>query len=193
MFNKEILKNRFHNGCLAAAGTAPIIGLAAYKVLDDLRLERDMFKIVKFTIVVALVSGLIWSLFPSSRKKPSDVDEDAVKDSFSPKFLIAISEQVQNAEDEYLTDMHRKRRIKEGKERKYEKDENDWDWRKSNSESSGYDRYRAGMSSESRTLSEESSSNPLRTGGPFNRSTITQSKSSELAGMEVRKVLMADE
>jgi hypothetical protein len=115
MFNKEVLNNRFQNGCLAAIGTAPIVGLASYKVLEDLKLDRDMAKIAKFTILVSLVSGLIWSMFPASRRKPSETDESAVRDAFSPKMLITISEHIKDAEDAYIVKLHKDQKEQEKK------------------------------------------------------------------------------
>lgn len=107
MFNKEVLHNRLQNGCLAAIGTAPIVGLASYKVLEDLKLDRDLAKIAKFTLLVSLLSGLAWSLFPASRRKPSEDDEVAVRGAYSPKMLITISEHIKDAEDAYIVKLHK--------------------------------------------------------------------------------------
>jgi hypothetical protein len=115
MFNKEVLNNRFQNGCLAAVGTAPIVGLASYKVLEDLKLDRDLGKIIKFTLLVSLVSGLVWSIFPASRRKPSDTDEEAVREAFSPKMLITISEHIKDAEDAYIVNLKKDRKEAEKK------------------------------------------------------------------------------
>lgn len=109
MFNKQALHNRFQNGCLAAIGTAPIVGLASYKVLEDLKLDRDMYKIAKFTLLASLASGLIWSLFPASRRKPSEEEETAVKNSYSPVLLIQISESIKDAEDAMIIKLHKDR------------------------------------------------------------------------------------
>ena len=107
MFTKEVLNNRFQNGCLAAMGTAPIVGLASYKVLEDLKLDRDMAKIAKFTILVSLVSGLVWSMFPAARRKPNEGDETAVRDAYAPRMLITISEHIKDAEDAYIAKLHK--------------------------------------------------------------------------------------
>lgn len=115
MFNKEVLNNRFQNGCLAAVGTAPIVGLASYKVLEDLKLERDLGKIIKFTLLVSLVSGLVWSIFPASRRKPSETDEEAVREAFAPKMLITISEHIKDAEDAYIVNLQKDRKEAEKK------------------------------------------------------------------------------
>lgn len=115
MFNKEVLNNRFQNGCLAAIGTAPIVGLASYKVLEDLKLDRDLGKIAKFTLLVSLVSGLLWAVFPASRRKPSEGDESAVREAFSPKMLITISEHIKDAEDAYIVKLHKDQKDAEKK------------------------------------------------------------------------------
>lgn len=115
MFNKEVLNNRFQNGCLAAIGTAPIVGLASYKVLEDLKLDRDMGKIVKFTLLVSLFSGVLWSLFPASRRKPTESDETAVREAFSPKMLITISEHIKDAEDAYIVKLQKDQKEAEKK------------------------------------------------------------------------------
>ena len=107
MFNREVINNRFQNGCLATIGTLPIVGLASYKVLEDLKLDRDMGKIVKFTLLVSLLSGLVWSLFPASRRKPTEEDEGAVREAFSPKMLITISEHIKDAEDAYIVKLQK--------------------------------------------------------------------------------------
>jgi len=118
MFNKEVLNNRFQNGCLAAVGTAPIVGLASYKVLEDLKLDRDLGKIVKFTLLVSLVSGLIWAVFPASRRKPTETDEEAVREAFSPKMLITISEHIKDAEDAYIVNLQKDKKDQKESERK---------------------------------------------------------------------------
>ena len=116
MFNKQALHNRFQNGCLAAIGTAPIVGLASYKVLEDLKLDRDLYKIAKFTLFASLVSGLVWSLFPSARRKPSEEEETAVKNSYSPVLLIQISESIKDAEDAYIMKLHKDRQADKASE-----------------------------------------------------------------------------
>lgn len=116
MFNKEVLNNRFQNGCLAAIGTAPIVGLASYKVLEDLKLDRDLGKIAKFTLLVSLVSGLVWAAFPAARRKPTETDETAVREAFAPKMLITISEHIKDAEDAYIVKLHKDQKDTEKKQ-----------------------------------------------------------------------------
>lgn len=181
MFNKEVLENRIQNGCLAAIGTAPIIGLASYKALEDLRLERDMFKIMKFTLVVSAVSGLVWALFPSSRRKPSETDEEAVRNSYSPKLLIAISESMRDAEDEYIMRLNRQK----------EKDEKKTSVEpyRPRYERTGYSGYVAPKSNTFSEDKEEKTYNGLKTSKLFSGNTVTRAP---ITNDDIHKVLLAD-
>lgn len=182
MFNREVLENRIQNGCLAAIGTAPIIGLASYKALEDLRLERDMLKILKFTLVVSAVSGVIWALFPSSRRKPSQTDEEAVRDSYSPKLLIAISESMRDAEDEQIMRLSREKEKKDEKKTAVEP-------YRPRYERTGYSGY---ISPQSKTFSEdkeEKTSSGLQTSRLFSGSSLERKT---LSNDDIHKVLLAD-
>lgn len=182
MFNKEVLNNRFQNGCLAAVGTAPIVGLASYKVLEDLKLDRDLGKIIKFTLLVSLVSGLVWSIFPASRRKPSDTDETAVREAFSPKMLITISEHIKDAEDAYIVKLQKD-------QKEVEKKSGGVAYLESRRESS-FPGYRKDDPLDKAPSIEYR--NPLRTGLPNStyRSSILNDDTSRL---EISRVLLADE
>lgn len=176
MFNKEVINNRFQNGCLAAIGTAPIVGLASYKVLEDLKLDRDLAKIAKFTLLVSLVSGLVWALFPAARRKPTDIDEEAVREAFSPKMLITISEHIKDAEDAYIVKLHKSQ--KEGEKK---------------SDGSVYltPRREGSFPGYRKDDPVREYGNPLRTGGlqqSFRSSTMNEDKR-----VDIMKVMLADE
>ena len=178
MFNKEVLNNRFQNGCLAAIGTAPIVGLASYKVLEDLKLDRDLGKIVKFTLLISLVSGLVWAAFPASRRKPSETDETAVREAFSPKMLITISEHIKDAEDAYI--------VKLQKDQKEEKKSGGVAYLETRRDALGY---RKDDPLDKEPITEYR--NPLRSGGLH--STFRSSIMSEDARVNISKVLLADD
>lgn len=181
MFNREVFNNRVHNGCLAAVGTAPIVGLASYKVLEDLKLDRDLAKIAKFTILVSLVSGLVWAMFPASRRKPSETDESAVREAFAPKMLITISERIKDAEDAMIVKLH--------------KDQKEADRKTSNGipvlearRDSSYPGYRKDDPLDTDPVREYRS--PMRTGNLFRSSTLSNSDESRV---NITRVLLADE
>lgn len=183
MFNKEVINNRFQNGCLAAIGTAPIVGLASYKVLEDLKLDRDLAKIAKFTLLVSLVSGLVWALFPAARRKPSESDESAVREAFSPKMLITISEHIKDAEDAYIVKLHKSQ--KEG-----EKKNSDGSVYLTPRREGSFPGYRKDDPLDREPVREYG--NPLRTGGlhqSFRSSTMSEEKSR----VDIMKVMLADE
>lgn len=177
MFNREVLNNRFQNGCLAAIGTAPIVGLAAYKVLEDLKLDRDLAKIARFTLLVSLVSGLVWSIFPASRRKPSESDETAVRSAYAPKMLITISEHIKDAEDAYISKLHSDKKKEDKKtgvvvlEPKRDAFPS-WSSRKDESEDKDISSYR----------------DPLRSTSPWRSSTFGGNSK-----VDISRVLMQDE
>jgi hypothetical protein len=188
MFNKQALHNRFQNGCLAAIGTAPIVGLASYKVLEDLKLDRDLYKIAKFTLLASLVSGLVWSLFPSARRKPSEEEESAVKNSYSPVLLIQISESIKDAEDAYIMKLHRERQADKAAETS---SAGVLEPRRSSS-FPGY--VRPGEITVERTETRTSGgyANPLRASSPFRSSTLS-SGDRELSSVDISSVLLSDD
>lgn len=182
MFNREVVSNRFQNGCLAAIGTAPIVGLASYKVLEDLKLDRDLGKIAKFTLLVSLASGLIWAMFPASRRKPSEGDESAVREAFSPKMLITISEHIKDAEDAYIVKLHKD-------QKEAEKKANGVTYLEARRESS-FPGYRKDDPLDKDPVSEYRS--PLRStgfGNAFRSSTLRDDESR----VSITKVLLADD
>lgn len=188
MFNKQALHNRFQNGCLAAIGTAPIVGLASYKVLEDLKLDRDMYKIAKFTLLASLVSGLVWSLFPSARRTPSEEEEEAVKSSFSPVLLIQISESMKDAEDAYIMKLHKERQADKTTEVR-----KDGVIRPRDSASSYPGYIRPGETITERKAEERPSyASPLRSGGLFRSSTLNASDR-ELTSIDIHSVLLSEE
>lgn len=183
MFNKEVINNRFQNGCLAAIGTAPIVGLASYKVLEDLKLDRDLGKIAKFTLLVSLASGLIWAMFPASRRKPSEGDESAVREAFSPKMLITISEHIKDAEDAYIVKLHKD-------QKEAEKKSGGVTYLEARRESS-FPGYRKDDPLDKEPVNEYRS--PLRStgfGNAFRSNTLSGGDESRLS---ITKVLLADE
>ena len=179
MFNKEVLNNRFQNGCLAAIGTAPIVGLASYKVLEDLKLDRDMAKIAKFTILVSLVSGLVWSMFPAARRKPTDSDESAVREAYAPRMLITISEHIKDAEDAYIAKQHKDLAEKKPGSIAVLEPRKD-------SSYTGYIRKDDPLDTEP----VKSYRDPLRTGSTYRSSTLTGISNSK---PDIHKVLLQDE
>lgn len=181
MFNREVFNNRVHNGCLAAIGTAPIVGLASYKVLEDLKLDRDLAKIAKFTILVSLISGVIWAVFPASRRKPSEGDESAVREAFAPKMLITISEHIKDAEDAMIVKLH--------------KDHKEAERRSSNGvplleprRDSSFPGYRKDDPLDTEPVREYRS--PMRSGNMFKSSILHNADDSKVS---ITKVLLADE
>lgn len=187
MFNKQALHNRLQNGCLAAIGTAPIVGLASYKVLEDLKLDRDMYKIAKFTLLASIVSGLVWSLFPSARRKPSEEEESAVKNSYSPVLLIQISESIKDAEDAYIMKLH--------KERQADKTVvNRTDGVLEPRRSSSFPGYvRPGETVVERTETRSEYRTPLRSSSPFRSSTLGGGIDRELSSVDIQSVLLSDD
>ena len=116
-FRKEVLRNRAQHAGLAMMGSAPIFTLSAYKVLEELGLERNPIRIARFVIIATIISGITWALFPASKRRPLEDDEEAVRDSYSPQIVISIGEAVKDAEDEYIRKLSRERaRNKEKKE-----------------------------------------------------------------------------
>lgn len=182
MFNKEVINNRFQNGCLAAIGTAPIVGLASYKVLEDLKLDRDLAKIAKFTLLVSLVSGLVWALFPAARRKPTDIDEEAVREAFSPKMLITISEHIKDAEDAYIVKLHKSQ--KEGEKK------SDGSVYLTPRREGSFPGYRKDDPLDREPVREYG--NPLRTSG-LHQSFRSSTMSEEKGRVDIMKVMLADE
>lgn len=181
MFNREVINNRLQNGCLAAIGTAPIVGLASYKVLEDLKLDRDLAKIAKFTLLVSLLSGLAWALFPAARRKPSESDESAVREAFSPKMLITISEHIKDAEDAYIVKLH--------KDQKGEKKSGGVAYLEARRESS-FPGYRKDDPLDKEPVTEYRS--PLRSTG-FNNSFRSSTMGGDESRLSITKVLLADD
>lgn len=189
MFNKQALHNRLQNGCLAAIGTAPIVGLASYKVLEDLKLDRDMYKIAKFTLLASLVSGLVWSLFPSARRAPSEEEEAAVKNSFSPVLLIQISESMKDAEDAYIMKLHKERQQDKAAETR---SDGVLEPRRSSSSYPGY--VRPGDKTTERTETRTGTyNNPLRSSSPFRSSTLGAGVDRELSNVDIQSVLLSED
>ena len=187
MFNKQALHNRFQNGCLAAIGTAPIVGLASYKVLEDLKLDRDMYKIAKFTLLASLVSGLVWSLFPSARRKPSEEEESAVKNSFSPVLLIQISESMKDAEDAYIMKLHKERQQDKTSEAR---SSDILEPRRSSSSYPGY--VRPGETTSDRNESRSGNAGPLKSSSPFRSSTLG-GIDREFSNVDISSVLLSED
>lgn len=108
MVNIKALRNRLYNGGMAAVAAVPIFGLAAYKVMDDLHLKKDVWKISRFVAVASIITGVLWALLPASRRNPSKEDRQVVKDVYGGQQLMQISYYAQKHDNIELREIHRR-------------------------------------------------------------------------------------
>lgn len=184
MFNVKALKNRLYNGGLATAATIPIYGLAAYKILDDLDLHKDIFKISRFTLGAALVTGIIWALLPASRRNPTQEDHEVLKEQYGSRYLLGMADRVQRQDNRELRRIHRRNNPE------YYQEEDRKTYSYSDYRSREYDKYNKTVSTYTKRVDEVDTVGGLKSYSPFNRSSAVPIKK---VSQDQYKTLTADD
>lgn len=100
LYNKLIVGNRKNQAILAGAASAVILGISAFRQIEEDDKDPDIPKLVRFSLFTGLIAGTIWGCTTAARRKAGKQETEIVKEAVRPVVIIGLAATLKDVEDE---------------------------------------------------------------------------------------------